>query len=99
MKILKKLDFFKLPVNTFYTSRDKKLNEKSFHVFHGSKAGGCLTIFFVLMLIQISTLKVIKMFSGELDVTRREIYTNSMLTPKTSKANIYDSNFMASLQI
>ena len=97
MKILKKLDFFKLPVNTFYTSRDKKLNEKSYHVFHGSKAGGCLTIFFVLMLIQITILKVIKMFSGELDVTRRELYTNSMLESETSIAKIYESNFMASL--
>ena len=40
LKVIKKLDIFKVPVNTFYTSRDKKLNKKSYHTFHGSKAGG-----------------------------------------------------------
>ena len=96
---LKAIDIFKVPVNTFYTSRDKKLNKKSFHTFHGSKAGGCLSVIFVFVLFFLTQLKVIKMFSGELDVTRQERLSNPMDTPENSIVQIFNSSFTASLEM
>ena len=98
-KLIKKADIFSLPVNTFYTSRDKKINKKTYHIFHGSTVGGLLTILFVIVLAYVLQLKILKMFSGELDITRHELYTNPMKTRDQSVALIYESNFMASLKI
>ena len=98
-KILKDIDMFKVPVNTFFTSRDRKLNKKKYDIFHGSKAGGCLTIIFVLVMLSLLQLEVAKMFSGDLDKTRDEKHTNHMNTPDNSIANIYNSSFMVSLQM
>ena len=97
IKTLKKFDLFSLPVNTFYTSRDKKSNKKSYHIFHGSQQGGCLTILFGMTLTFILVEKMINMFSGDLDITRQETFTNPMDSVDTSVANIHDSNFMASV--
>lgn len=48
---IKKLDLFALPLQTFFTSRNKKTNKKSFRLFHGSVAGVILTIMFSLCLL------------------------------------------------
>jgi hypothetical protein len=97
LKVLKQVDIFKLPVNTFFTYRDKKLNKKSYRILHGSKAGGCLTILFAMAMMNVLVLNVHRMFSGELDITKQELYSNPMTTNETSIANIYDSQYMASL--
>ena len=98
-KILKEIDIFKVPVNTFFTHRDKKLNKKSYRNFHKSKAGGCLKVIFVLVMLSFLYWEVAKMFSGDLDQTRDEKHTNHMNTPEDSIANIYNSSFMVSLQM
>ena len=46
-KNLKKLDMFGTPVKTFLTSRNKKLNKKSFMEVHGSIVGGIISILFI----------------------------------------------------
>ena len=46
-KNLKNVDIFGTPVKTFLTSRDKKLNKKSFMEVHGSIIGGIISILFI----------------------------------------------------
>jgi hypothetical protein len=99
LKIFKKIDLFKVPVSTFYTSRDKKVNKKSYHTFHGSKVGGCLTMVFVMAMSVFTYIKVLKMLSGELDMSRSERLSNPMDTPENSIVDIQNSSFTASLEM
>ena len=97
LKFLKTIDIFSLPVNTFYTSRDKKLNEKSYHIYHGSKLGGCLTLFFGIVLLSTFAHKVVQMFSGDLSFNKNETFINMMDSDENRLVNMTDSDFMASV--
>ena len=96
---IKKIDLFSLPVNTFYTSRDKKQNKKRYQQYHGSTAGGLLTIVFIMVLVVNIIPLVFKMLSRELDEVISRVVQNDMSNAETSKVNIYKSNFMASVAI
>ena len=48
-KNLKKFDIFGTQVQTFITSRDKKLNKKTFETSHGSIYGGIISILFIVI--------------------------------------------------
>ena len=69
LKLIKKVDLFSLPVNTFYTSRDKRLKKKSYHIYHGSTQGGCITLVFGFTLLASLVFQIVLMFSGDLDIT------------------------------
>ena len=99
LKLIKKLDLFSLPVYTFFSSRDKKQNKKSYHLYHGSIAGGVLTILFILVLLGNLTSIILKMFSRELDNTKSSLQMNEMKNTESNVADLFASNFMTSIQI
>ena len=51
LKLLKKIDIFATSIKTYLTSRDKKLDKKSFSDVHGSIIGGIISLSFFLVSI------------------------------------------------
>ena len=49
--LIKRLDIYAQPVHTYFTSRNKKTNKKSYQLFHGSTAGGVITVTFISIII------------------------------------------------
>ena len=83
-KLIKKLDLFSLPVNTFYTSRDKKVNKKTYHLYHGSLAGGFLTLMFAIIIFGNFLNLTVKMFKGDADFHKVDLELNEMKTIEDS---------------
>ena len=75
-KVIKKLDIFSQPVQTYFTSRNKKTNKKSYKLFHGSTAGGLITILFITIIIGYLIDRILGVVNHNDDIYKANTFTN-----------------------